>query len=148
MGLYITYDSFDASYASFHRLRKKIALKIGIPLELMQGFYCDKRNNIFSLLDYTYNKGDEIEMYGIKDLKEHLPLKWDSFRKNPLHEFLYHSDCEGYINYSSLKKITPELELILNKTTKEEDVWFYSTLKQLINGFKEAIKDKKRVDFR
>jgi hypothetical protein len=41
MGLNITYGAFDAPYSEFMKFRIEIAKRVGIPLRLMEGFYCD-----------------------------------------------------------------------------------------------------------
>jgi hypothetical protein len=145
MGLNISYGAFNASYSAFMRFRVELAKRVGIPLRLMEGFYFDDMGNPFTLLEYAYPKGDETEMWQIRELKEMLPLKWDAFKPNPLHELLYHSDCDGHINLSVVRKIVPELEKLINKN---EDSEFQKRLETFIAGARGAIRDRTRLEFR
>ena len=147
MGLSISHNAFSAPYSTFNRWRTEIAKRIGMPLDLMEGFYFEKEQNPFTLLNYAYPKGDELEMANLRrSLIPLLPLKWDSFKPSPLHDLLYHSDCDGYINYSSLRKIIPILESMIKDDDKESG--FYQTTDQFINGAKDAVNHKQRLEFR
>jgi hypothetical protein len=117
MGLDTTHNAWHGPYSMFNRYRHWLAEQIGIPLELMEGFYFegDEYPNIFKLLDYKFPKGDELEMSQLRRLRKKLPLKWSAFRPNPLHKLLYHSDCDGYINWSDCRKIAKELKKILDR---------------------------------
>jgi hypothetical protein len=145
MGLYISYDAFEGAYSSFHRYRKELAKRIGIPLDLMEGFYSNETHNMFSLLNSLYPKGDEVEMILIREFQKILPLKWRSFKPNPLHKLLNHSDCDGNLSLMNIKKIVPELKKLLNEDEKETE--FYKKTKQFIEGATEAIKNKVGLEF-
>ncbi|MEQ9091812.1 MAG: hypothetical protein RIE52_12020 [Balneola sp.] len=147
MGLNISYRAFDAPYSVFMRFRVELAKRMGIPLRLMEGFYSDSpdyMDNPFAMLERKYPKGNETEMWKIREIKEVLPLKWETLKPNPIHELLYHSDCDGYINFSSVRKMVPELEKLVNK---EEQSEFQERLETFISGCKVAIKERSRLDF-
>lgn len=121
MGLDISHDTWHGAYSSFMRWREKIAEIAGFPpLELMEGFYSNSPHstNMFTLLDYAYPKGNELEMSGIRRLRDKLPIKWTLFESNPLTELLYHSDCDGEIEWQNCGPIADELEKLLPELSK------------------------------
>ncbi len=122
MGLDTSHNAWHGSYSSFHRWRTWLAEQIGIPLEIMEGFYSEKDINphMFTLLDYQYPKGDELEMSAIRRFRKQLPLKWSAFKPSALHVLLHHSDCDGYINYSDCRRIAKELNKILSKIETDQ----------------------------
>ena len=144
MGLSISYEAFNGAYSSFHRFRVELAKRMGISLNLMRGFYNDTRN-MFTLLNYKFPKGDEVEVWQITEFKKMLPLEWDSFKPSPIHKLLYHSDCDGHINLSDVRKMIPKLEEFIDE---EEDSEFQERLKTFIEGSKEAVECRSRLDFR
>ena len=154
MGLDTTHNAWHGSYGSFMVFRKWLAKKLGIPLELMEGYYSEEsfRPNMFKLLDYKFPKGDELEMSGIRELRGMLPLKWEAFKESPLHEFLYHSDCEGDFEVESCKNISLAMTKILNDIDaeggpKEEEKYWYDKLKQFADGFWLAYEKKEKLEF-
>lgn len=155
MGLYISHDTWHGAYSAFMRWREKIAEVAGLPpLELMEGFYTDDKesHNMFSLLDYTYPKGDELDMAAIRRMRKKLPIKWECLKPNPLIELLYHSDCDGHIPWSKCQKIAIELEKLL-PLLPDEDAgghignWIDKT-KTFIAGLNLAHTEKKKLQFR
>ena len=154
MGLDISHDTWHGAYSAFHRWRVEIASAAGLPpLELMEGFYSESSyNHPFSLLDIKYPNGDELEMSSIRRIRERLPIKWESLKPNPLHELLYHSDCDGHINWSKCGKIADELEKILPKLPVAPDGghigdWKVKT-ETFIEGLRLAHKNKEKLLFR
>lgn len=145
MGLHISYGCFNGGYSQFMRFRTQMAEKLGIPLALMEGFYAADTHNPFTLLNYNYPKGDELEMSAVRRLLPMFPLKWEAFVPTPLHELLYHSDCDGEIAYTSLIEIVPELEKLL--VPSEQDSEFYKLTQIFIEGAKEAIKQEDNIVF-
>lgn len=115
MGLDISHDTWHGAYSAFMRWRIKIAEVAGLPpLELMEGFYHEQgMSNPFTLLDHAYPKGDELAMSAVRDIRKQLPIKWECLKENPLHELLFHSDCDGEIAWENCGPIADELEKLL-----------------------------------
>jgi hypothetical protein len=151
MGLVISHGTWNGPYGSFMDWRKWVARQIGIPLDLMQGYYYDNDSypNIFTLLEYNYPNGDEIQMSRIRrDLKPMLPLKWSDFKPNVLHKLLYHSDCEGYLGHSTANKIAIELEKIIQNIERNEtNEYYYNKTLTFIDGCKLAYSKKEKLTF-
>lgn len=59
-----------------------------------------------------------------------------------LQEFLFHSDCDGMLKLCTIRKTLRELE----KLNLEDCPW-KPEIKQMIEFFKEAIKEKQRIYF-
>jgi len=152
MGLNVSHSAWKGSCSSFTDWRRWIARQIGIPLDLMQGYYYDIDifPNMFTLLEYNFPKGDEIQMASIRrDLKPMLPLKWKDFKPNILHKLLYHSDCEGYLGYSIANKIAIQLEKILQNIERNEtNEYYYNKTLTFIEGCKLAYFKKEKLTFR
>lgn len=120
MGLDTTHDAWHGAYSAFMRWRCKIAEVAGLPpLELMEGFYNPldtSRRNPACPLPTLYHGPHINEASGfdgrdyLANIDERLPIKWDSLKPSPLHELLYHSDCEGEIPAESCGPIADELE--------------------------------------
>lgn len=158
MGLDISHDAWHGAYSAFMRWREKIAEVAGLPpLELMEGFYFDKGSeyyttNMFTLIDYAFPKGDELEVSAISRLRKKLPIKWASLKPNPLYELLSHSDCDGFINWSKCNKIAHELEKLIPLLPDEDNGghignWREKT-KQFAEGLRLAYSKKERLKFR
>src|SRR5579864_513308 len=120
MGLDTTHGAWHGAYSAFMRWRIEIAKHIGIPLELMEGFYVKGVNDPLQLLNYKYPKGDELEMSAIRRIEINFPLLWDAFKANPIHELLYHSDCDGLIKWKKCKAIATELTKMLAELPDED----------------------------
>lgn len=155
MGLDISHNTWHGAYSAFHRWRQEIAKVAGLPpLVLMEGFYFEDgvSTNPFTLLDHRYPKGDEIDMYQLREIRKQLPIKWECLKPNALHELLCHSDCEGYINWSKCSAIADELEKLI-PLLKDEDIgghignWRKKT-QQFIDGLRDAAKKKEKLLFR
>jgi hypothetical protein len=98
------------------RWRQEIAKVAGLPpLELMEGFFTPLESNAGGIptfyLGRAYN--DELVVNSIKRLESSLPIKWDCLKPSPLHELLYHSDCDGEIPAESCGPIADALEELL-----------------------------------
>lgn len=155
MGLDISHDAWHGAYSAFMRWRQEIAKVAGLPpLELMEGFYYEGKggHHMFVLLDYAYPKGDELEMSSIRTMRAKLPIKWGCLKPSPLHELLFHSDCDGHINWSVCGKIADKLEELLPLLPDEDTGghignWRDKTQK-FIDGCREAYAAKERLKFR
>lgn len=151
MGLDTTHGAWHGSYSAFARWRTEIAKHLGIPLELMEGFYDEKSHNPFTLLNYKYPKGDELEMSAIRRIAKNFPLLWDAFKPNPLHELLYHSDCDGLIEWEKCKAIADELEKLLPELPDEDSGGHVGPMKEktktFIDGLLLAYERKENLEF-
>lgn len=143
MGLDTTHGAWHGPYSSFNRFRERLAGFYGIPLSLMQGFY--EEGGAFdplSMVRLACSKNAFGEDDQLKNLTGYLPLKWDSFKPNPIHELLNHSDCDGDISPESCLAIADELAKLINdihiETPTVNDMWFIDKLKQFEAGCREA----------
>jgi len=156
MGLDTSHDCWHGAYSAFHRWRKEIAKHIGIPLDLMEGFYnhCeisfeDFENLLISSKDETYPSWARDLCLGVTN--DILPLKWESFKPNPLHYLLHHSDCDGNIPWSKCRKMANELEKIMPLLPTDSGGghigdWHDKTQK-FIDGLRAAYTEKQNVIF-
>jgi hypothetical protein len=153
MGLDISHDTWHGAYSAFHRWRSKIAIAAGYPpLELMEGYYEEgSMSNPFSLLGHRYPNGDELEMSGIRRIKEGLPIKWDNFKPSPLIELLTHPDSDGYIDWSVCGDMADELEKLIPLLPDDSGGghignWRDKT-KQFIKGLRTAYAARENLEF-
>lgn len=154
MGLDISHGTWHGAYSAFYTWRKEIAKVAGLPpLSLMEGFYDENSySHPFIMLDIKYPDKNALDVWQLNEIRESLPIKWDCLKPNPLHELLYHSDSDGYINWSKCNKIADELEKLL-PLLKNEDAgghignWVEKT-KTFISGLRLAAKNKERLQFR
>lgn len=73
-----------------------------------------------------------------------------------LHEFLCHSDCDGYISYSMAGKLADEMEALLPEIDKagsggghiERDGGYGEVARKFIAGCRAAKKHRQRLKFR
>lgn len=86
-----------------------------------------------------------MEACKIAQLEKIIPLKWESFKPSPIHKLLYHSDCDGHINLTDVRRMIPKLEDLLDAN---EDSEFQKTLQTFIDGAKLAVDNKQRLEFR
>ena len=112
MGLDCSHDAWHGAYSAFMRWRQELAKVAGVPpLELMDGFYDSKEYGTL----YFGQSLDNQSPYGWKRdrISESLPIKWDSLKPSPLHELLYHSDCDGDIPAENCAAIADALEALI-----------------------------------
>lgn len=110
MGLDTSHNAWHGAYSAFMRWRIEIARCCGIPLELMEGFFEAKTNQMVLAECAGENAKPLIELVG-----RNCPIKWDSLKPDPLHVLLYHSDCDGEIAPTDCAKIADRLEQLLPK---------------------------------
>jgi hypothetical protein len=108
MGLDVSHDCWHGSYGSFNIFRVEIAKAVGIPLELMEGFYESSRIDRLITSKSTLSDAEYIEMY----VTRWLPIKWEILKPDPLHILLNHSDCDGTIEIDDQIFIAERLEAI------------------------------------
>jgi len=114
MGLDTTHDAWHGAYSAFMRWRTEIARAAGLPpLELMEGFFCPRNGGHGIPTIYVDPNSSELALRGIARIEERLPIKWECLKPSPLHELLYHSDCDGEIPAESCGPIADELEKLL-----------------------------------
>jgi hypothetical protein len=160
MGLDTSHNAFSGPYSMFMSWRIWLAEQIGIPLDLMEGFYSEGgSSNPFILLEYKFPKGDEIEMSAIRRIKKMFPLKWSAFRPSPLHKLLYHSDCDGHLNWKDCGKIADILKQLLTEikndnaesrspeTARGTYDGMYNATERFMKGCRLAFNKKQKLEF-
>lgn len=147
MGLDVSHDCWHGAYSAFMRWRTKIAEVAGLPpLELMEGFY---HPNYFSD-PFARFDGQPLSFHA-QEIQRRLPIKWDALKPNPLHELLYHSDCDGSIHYKKARGIADELEKLLPLLPDEIEPghignWKVKT-QYFIDGLRCAAKARQMIRF-
>lgn len=145
MGLNCSHDAWDGAYSAFHRWRCKIAEAAGLPpLELMEGFY--NKDTLY------FGRIEELWESKVTELGTRLPIRWDCLKKSPLHELLYHSDCDGDIPWRRCGKIADELEKLLPAMEAFGDggghIGAYKDKTQtFIDGLRDAFASKENLEF-
>lgn len=112
MGLDCSHNAWHGAYSAFMQWRRKIAEVAGLPpLDLMEGFY-DKLDSFDVCCGFpTLHCGHPADTrQQIKNIDERLPIKWECLKPSPLHELLYHSDCDGEISSENCAAIADALE--------------------------------------
>ena len=152
MGLDCSHDAWHGAYSAFMTWRKKIAEVAGLPpLELMQGFYDPLPPN--ERHSPTLYAGVISEYsHTLKSLDQKLPIKWDCLKPSALHILLYHSDCDGDINWEDCNAIADELERLLPFSPDEDagghiGFWKAKT-KTFIDGLRLAYSKHENLLFR
>lgn len=149
MGLDTSHNAWHGPYSSFNTWRREIAKCIGIPLDLMQGFWPEESQTGFMhplglVISMTNYDAAKVQLDGhIKNF----PLKWSAFTPNPLHELLYHSDCDGEIEWEKCRDIANELEKLLPLLPDHPTGFFHDKTKQFIAGCRLAFSRKENIDF-
>lgn len=113
MGLNCSHGAWDGAYSAFMRWRQKLAEVAGLPpLELMEGFF---DSGEYGTLHFGQHEKDPDSVYVWKRnrLREQLPIKWECLKPDPLHELLYHSDCDGEIAAENCGPIADSLERLI-----------------------------------
>ena len=137
MGLDTSHSCWHGPYNSFNRWREFIAELAGMPpLMLMDGFYSSGARHIATLC-----LGERHDMP--KRIESLLPIKWECLKPSPLHELLYHSDCEGEIPCESCAAIADALEALLPFHRGRLEV----ETKEFIAGLRLAAERKENVVF-
>lgn len=123
MGLDTSHGAWHGAYSAFHRWRKEIAKCLGIPLDLMEGFYPSDENGYshpLSIVKIACRNDEMTKGQLDRHLESSFPLLWDAFKPSPLHELLYHSDCDGEIPWENCAAIADALELLLPELTEDD----------------------------
>lgn len=155
MGLDTTHDCWHGAYSAFMRWRKMLAAAAGLPpLLLMDGFYVgttDDRSMGMQTI-FTDSRTDPLTKSSIESLEADLPISWDCLKPNPLHELLFHSDCEGDIPWQSCAGIADSLEQLLPELSEHGDVGGHignvvEKTEKFIAGLRDAASKQENVEF-
>lgn len=146
MGLDTTHDCWHGSYSAFNRWREMIAKLAGLPpLPLMEGFF-ERGHYTDPFVEYEKRYPNLAASY-----YESLPIKWKSLRASPLYKLLYHSDCDGELDWKDCNSIADELEKLVPKLPKREagghiGDWRDKT-QTFIAGLRSAYEARENVQF-
>lgn len=148
MGLDTSHNCWHGAYSSFHRFRKALARTARIPnLELMDGFYYYNEDLYHFKQWGTSEDGGKQK---VAELFADFPIKWEMLNPDPIHELLYHSDCDGEINYKQAGKIAKRLRQLIPKLKKVDEKdktsWVGAAM-QFAKGLEQAAKAKENVVF-
>lgn len=154
MGLDTSHGAWHGAYSAFNTWRTEIAKCLGIPLMLMEGFYPKNPgdfDNPLALIDFAVKANEGMAGNQWKRLTENFPLSWEAFKPNALHELLYHSDCDGQIEWKKCKSIADELEKIIPKLPDQNFGGHVQNIREktqtFIDGLRLAYKQKENLDF-
>lgn len=151
MGLDTSHNAWHGPYGAFHRWRMKLAEVAGLPpLNMMEGFWTSPREERAMGLGLTIRvaadtirrmaPGSEVDE-SLLDAFDSLPIRWDALKPDPLHELLYHSDCDGEIAAEQLEAIAGRLmELVPHMPTDfcVRGKSFREATEQFAKGCKQA----------
>lgn len=152
MGLDTTHNCWRGAYSAFMRWRQEIARAAGLPpLELMEGFFAARDNGHMPSTFYLSPNAGELAESSLKLIEDRLPIRWDCLKPSPLHELLYHSDCDGEIPAERCGPIADALEAVLpNMPTGSGGGhirdWRAKT-QQFIDGLRDAAAKGEAVGF-
>jgi hypothetical protein len=147
MGLDTSHNAWHGAYRAFMRWRMEIARIVGVPLELMEGFYYYSRMNVRILAEYD---GENAESF-LKLVDRNCPIKWEALKPDPLHVLLVHSDCDGQIPPEDCALIADRLEQIIPELPAGDagghiGNWRDKT-QQFIDGCRAASAANESLDF-
>jgi hypothetical protein len=146
MGLDCSHGCWHGAYSAFMRWREKLAEVAGLPpLLLMEGF--------FRKGEYT----DPIKEYAkmFPNLGESfyntLPISWECLKPDILYELLYHSDCDGELNWEICEDLANRLTELLPLLPVGEGGGhignWRDTTSKFIDGLRLAYSKKENVGF-
>lgn len=178
MGLDTTHGCWHGAYSAFMRWREKLAEVAGIPLWLMEGFYepppadlvertkprahafktsesggfVADRSSLMTALADSAERGDagRWESWASK-FTVSLPIRWEMLEPDPLHELLYHSDCDGELPVDICGPLADSLERLLPLLPDGDGgghigIWRDKT-QAFIDGLRLAAKNGEAVGF-
>ncbi len=157
MGLDCSHDAWHGAYSAFMKWRTKLSELAGLPpIELMEGFYQPLDATGLPTLYHGIETrrpayGDDSAPYMAR-LDSLLPIKWACLKPDPLHELLFHSDCDGEIPAANCAAIADSLEKLLPLLPKEDQNghignWRNKTQK-FIDGLRKAAAANEPLEFR
>lgn len=125
MGLDCSHGAWHGAYSAFHRWRAKLAEVVGIPLDLMEGFYdsvLPSERVLNKAMEWAApreggplcqdSNGIMLHMY-IENVRMWLPIKWSILKDDPILVLLDHSDCDGIIESKDCLPLAERLSEIL-----------------------------------
>jgi len=142
MGLDTTHDCFHGGYVRFHHFRKCVAAAVGLPLDLMEGF--------FDRAEWMACAGDSPVCRNLLERRlESLPISWKVLGNDPVVLFLHHSDCEGEISWRDAEAIAERLEEIAPDIEWDgrPDWDFKAHALQFAAGLRRAAEARENVEF-
>lgn len=142
MGLCTSHDCFSGGYGQFHYFRRCVAEVVGIPLDVMEGFYIAEEWLIWA--------GDsELHKEMLSKRLEALPVSWKAFEHDPICILLRHSDCEGEIAWEDAIPIAERLEAIAPhiEWSGRSDWDFKARCLQFAEGLRLAAERQENVEF-
>jgi hypothetical protein len=157
MGLDCSHDAWHGAYSAFMRWRRKLAEVAGLPpLELMEGFY-GSLNESTGVPTLYHGMSTGEPAYGpdsepfMAELDRRLPIRWDCLKPSPLHELLYHSDCDGEIAADRCGPIADALEALIPMLPEGDAPghirdWRDKT-QQFVDGLRRAAAAGEPLDF-
>lgn len=157
MGLDCSHNAWHGAYSAFMRWRTELAKVAGLPpLELMDGFYAPLDGggspptlwHGLNTRDPAFGPDSRPHMANLDD---RLPISWDCLKPSPLHELLYHSDCEGEIAADRCGEIADALEELIPLLPEGEagghiGIWRDKTA-QFVAGLRDAAAAGEALDF-
>jgi hypothetical protein len=145
MGLNCSHECYDGGYGQFQAFRQCVAKVVGIPLDVMEGFF-DLEGWLVSA---GFGPHSEERRERLTERLEIFPLSWEPWADDPITLFLNHSDCEGEIRWQDAVAIAERLEEIAPhivwKYRKDWD--FTARCIQFAEGLRFAASRKENVEF-
>lgn len=143
MGLHVSHDCFSAGYGKFQHFRRAIAQVVGVPLEVMEGYY--DRDEWMVCAESPMGK----EMLARRI--EWFPVSWAAWEDDPITLLLNHSDCEGELRWQDAVAIAERLEEIAPQIVRPPDMrkdWdFKQTALDFAAGLRRAAEREEDVTF-
>jgi len=178
MGLDTSHDAWHGPYTAFMRWRRWVAKQIGIPLDLMEGFYSwewDGSEDLMSHFQTLYANPIAFDtLDAMKQFRNAIP--WSAIKETPLRDLLHHSDCDGELAWEVCKNIADALQEIVDTVEDDFEMPVYSkdhpnsgepiwtnwesdraracydgmvpATKRFIKGLRKAFKNQENLEFR
>lgn len=152
MGLDISHDTWNGAYSAFMRWRREICNAAGLPpLELMEGYWQNDQPVTGNPFWRQYDEDKRLGYNHDTSIWNRMPIKWECLKPSPLHELLYHSDCDGTIAWQNCKAIAGELKKVLkhlpNINAGGHVGNLHDTTNKFIKGLMRAYKSREDLVF-
>jgi hypothetical protein len=145
MGLGVSHGCFRGGYGQFQYFRRSLAEVVGIPLQVMEGYY-DADDWMACAVGNL--AGERL----LRRLLEPLPVSWKAWEDDPITLLLNHSDCGGELRWQDAVAIAERLEEIAPQIVHLEDMrddWnFKETALEFAAGLRLAAELEEDVTFR
>ena len=153
MGLDVSHGCFTGSHSKFNQWRIQLAKAAKLPpLELMDGYWESPKKGGHRIgLPLTIRVvANTLTLANLETVRESLldgldfePISWNCLRPSPLHELLYHSDCDGQIAWQQCDSIANCIDLISPKMPQK---WALIT-ETFITGLRLAASLREDIEF-